>query len=286
MSKKVFALSAVLVATGVGLVVPSGSVQAQGRRAVEPEHQLLGVRLGRPFLEVIRTFGTPTEIQTVALAAPTDVIPDLEGGGGGAPGMGGMGMGMPGAPGMGMGMPGMSGSGGGNRPFGGGSPFGGSPMGAPGMGGIPVLPPAGGGNGPGGPGMGMGMPGAPGAPGSDAGAGGQQLPEYSNAILWIYADSKTNVRKEFLINEDGRVAQISVAAPAGKVVPRSATARGISLNSDFGRVMEQYGNPERHRMLPGFRFYEAYYSKNYHAAFTFDTSNKMKVVRITIALAD
>ena len=60
------------------------------------------------------------------------------------------------------------------------------------------------------------------------------------------------------------------------------------FSSDLQRVMLTYGYPEKHRLLPGLRFYEVYYTKNNHAAFTFDTSKggKMKVVRITVALAD
>jgi hypothetical protein len=161
----------------------------------------------------------------------------------------------------------------------------------PGGGGIPVLPPAGAGMGgmmmPGMPG-GAGMSGYPGMEGAEGGFGGaaagQAMPEYSNAILWIYDRKPT--RLEFLINEDGRIAQISVAAPSGKTFPGARTSRGVTLGSSFGQVMAAYGNPERHRMLPGFRFYEAYYTKNHHAAFTFDTKKNMKVVRITIALAD
>jgi hypothetical protein len=121
------------------------------------------------------------------------------------------------------------------------------------------------------------------------GTGGPAQPEFSNAILWIYkVGAKKDVRLEFLINEDGKVAQISVAAPSGITYPGTNTARSVSLGSTLNRVMESYGYPERHRMLPGLRFYEVYYTKNHHAAFTLDTTGKsgMKVVRITIALAD
>lgn len=229
--------------------------------------------------------------------------------GGGYPGMGGaMGAGGPGGPPPGM-MAGMMGGMGGGRGMGG-------MAGAGGAGGVPSLPNAGGAGfpGAGGPGMGGmmggmgpgmagmgGMGGAMGGPGMGMGPGGEgmgmgmqgtggaNLPEYSNALLLIYKNRPIkNGRMEFLINEDGQVAQISLAAPAGTTYngPGGRTARRIGLASTFQQVVDAYGYPERHRLLPGFRFYEAYYSKNYHAAFTFDTQKGMKVVRITIALAD
>lgn len=295
MSKRSLFLAASLLTAGAFLTIPQQPVRAQASKEVQPERALLGVRLGRPFLEVIRKFGQPSEVQTVALAVPQEQLPAL-GGATGAPGMEGMPGGYPG---------GMGAYPGGAAPFGGGSPFGG----------VPTLPPAGGAPGMGAPGFGapggypggMGMPGYPGAPGAPGGFGGfpgagpegsagypgapgaagATGPEYSNAILWIYK-RPNGVRLEFLINEDGRVAQISVAAPAGKTFPNSKTARNVALGSTLNKVMESYGYPERHRMLPGLRFYEVYYTKNHHAAFTLDTTDKtgMKVVRITIALAD
>ena len=167
--------------------------------------------------------------------------------------------------------------------------------GYPGAGGFPGAPGGAGGY-PGAPGgfpggeFGPGGPGAPGAFGAP-GAGGPAMPEYSNAILWIYK-LKNDARLEFLINEDGRIAQISLAAPADKSTTVSKglagakTSKNISLGSNLTRVMDAYGYPERHRILPGLRFYEVYYSKNYHAAFTFDTQKSMRCVRITIARAD
>jgi hypothetical protein len=279
-----------LAAAGILLAADSGAL-AQGRR-VTPERTLLGISLGRDQLEVIRRFGRPSKVQTVALTVPTEQLPGLGGAVGGpggegslgAPGMSGY-PGMPGSSGM-SGYPGMA-PGGGSPPAGYGAPppgLGGSPgagFGAPappgfgGSSGVPALPPGGEG--------GFGSPGA--TPG-----GAANIPEYSTAILWIY-ERPNDVRLEFLINEDGRVAQISAAAPAGRQYPGAQTARGVRLGSDFVRVMEAYGNPEKHRLLPGLRFYETYFTKNYHAAFTFDTNPRdprdgMKVVRITIALAD
>ncbi len=269
-----------LLGAGVALVGAPRSAPAQ-TRGIIPEQQLLGVRLGRPYLEVIRRFGAPTELQTVALASSPEQLPGLGGSGGGAPdgGLGAMNAGS----GMGAGGGGASSGGmmmgpppgfGGASSGGGGASSGGMMMGPPpGFGGASS---GGGGNGPS---MGGMMGGSPG--GSASGGAG---PEYSTALLWIY--QRKEARIEFLINEDGRVAQISVASPADKPFPGVRTQRGVAMGDGFTRVMESYGNPERHRLLPGARFYEAFYSKDHHAAFTFDTRKQLRVVRVTIALAD
>ncbi len=215
-------------------------------------------------------------------------LPPVGGGAGKMSAMGG-----PSAGGFGAmaGGPGMMGSGGG---------FGGAMAGGPGM-----MGGSGGGFGAGGPGMmggaggvmnpdlpgsmglagGPGGGGFPGGEGSLYGGGGSSQPEFSRAFLWIYK-RPNNVRLEFLIDEDGRVAQISVAAPAGKTWAGSATARGVQLGSSYTTVIRSYGTPERTRLLPGMRFQEIWYTKDYHAVFTYDSLKKLQVVRITIALAD
>ena len=121
MSKRSLFLAASLLMAGAFLTIPQQPVRAQASKQVVPERALLGVRLGRPFLEVIRKFGQPSEVQTVALAVPQDQLPSL-GGMSGAPGMEGS-SGYPG--GMGAYPGGMGAYPGGATPFGGGSPFGG-----------------------------------------------------------------------------------------------------------------------------------------------------------------
>ena len=300
--------------------LPVGVAPRSAAKQIEPERELLGIRLGRQYLEVLRRFRAPNEIQTVALINPTENLPPL--GGGGA--MGGIGGDMAGGLGAlggapygggayggsssagAFGAPGPMGAGGpyGGRPGGGGL-IGAGPMGGGGLAGPGTLgaPPGFGGSG--GAGLGgapsfgdagdsgdmMGGMGAAGGLGA-GGAGGTQLPEYSAATLWIYKRDdqqrgKQTVRLEFLINEDGKVAQISVAAPARKTYPGVRTAQNITLGTGYQRVLESYGYPERTRLLPGFRFMEAYFTKNHHAAFTFDmTEPSLPCVRITIALAD
>jgi hypothetical protein len=120
-------------------------------------------------------------------------------------------------------------------------------------------------------------------------------PESSAALLWVYK-KPNNVRLEFLINEDGRVAQISVASPVKNVTRTVAslhsqipvrTAKNVTLGSSYATVVNKYGFPERTRVSQGGRFDEAYYTRDYHAAFSFDAGSPgRKVVRITITLAD
>jgi hypothetical protein len=286
-----------------------------------PEHTLLGIRLGRSFVEVRRLYGGPDDVLTVAV--PGSVGTPIAGGPeGGMPGGDMFGGGLSGPPGGSGGVsaaagglpppPGFFGSGGGT-----GSPFG-PPVG--GSGGVPVLPPASGGGGiPGMPGMsGGGMAGKMGALGGAEGPGGPAFgssptgPEYSQALLWLYRRAG-GVRLEFLMNEDGRVAQISVAAPvkavlsaasraagkkgraAGGRIPAVTSLRGlipvrtskrITLGSSYADLLDAYGFPEKTRRLAGARFEEAYYTKNYHCAFTVDALAGRRVVRITVTLAD
>ena len=129
-------------------------------------------------------------------------------------------------------------------------------------GGPPVLPPVGGG---------------PGAPGSELPTGAQ-VQGVGNGAEWIY-NRPGGTTLAFIINEDGRVAQISVSS--SKPFPAARTARGITLGTDYKRVLSTYGWPQT--QLIGGYYVETYYTKNHHASFTFV---KGKLVRITIALAD
>ncbi|MBI3909616.1 MAG: hypothetical protein HY320_01625 [Armatimonadetes bacterium] len=152
-------------------------------------------------------------------------------------------------------------------------------------GGFPTLPPVG-------PGMGSVPFGGFGGAGQRGGAGlfgGQpqeNMPAVSSALLWRY-NKAGDVRLEFLVNEDGRVAQISVAAPPGKAFPQARTSKGVSLGSSYMQVLNAYGFPEQTKMLAGGRYQEAWYSKDYRVAFTLENiAGSQRVVRITIALQD
>jgi hypothetical protein len=264
-----------------------------GGSASAAERALLGIVLGRSYRQVLTKFGTPQRVQPVMIPVPGQQAagaydPNNPAAPGGAPGYGGPGYGAPGygapggdtggggygaasPPGYGAppsyGPPG-GGSTGGGPPGYGGAPGYGPPGGGSTGGGPPVLPPVGGA--PGGPGYGgYGDPGA---------AGGGGLTGVGNGAEWIY-NRPGGVTLAFIINEDGRVAQISVSS--SKPYPAARTSRGIGLGADYSKVLMKYGYPER--QLVGGYFVEVYYPKNHHAAFTFVRG---KLVRTTIALAD
>jgi hypothetical protein len=278
----------------MALVAASGGAYAA-------ERSLMGIVLGRSYRQVLTKFGSPTRVQPVVIPVPGQggqVDPNAAGapggygvpGGPGGPGYGGppsygapggadtsspgvypggasTGGGYPGGPGYGgppsYGAPAGGPPGYGGLPGGYGGPGGGSTGGGP-----PVLPPVGG-----------GYPGAPGAPGyGDPGStSGIQITGVGNGIEWIY-NRPNGVTLAFIINEDGRVAQISVS---GRSFASARTAKGVSLGAPYNRVLALYGFPQQH--LVGGYFVEAYYTKNHHASFTFVNG---KLVRITIALAD
>jgi hypothetical protein len=250
------------------------------------ERALMGIVLGRSYRQVLAKFGSPDRVQAVVIPVPgqgntgmpdqsqAGAPPGFGGPGGGPPGYGGPPGGGP-AAGYGGG-PGMSGGGSGGGPAGGsggpsyGAPGGGPPGfgGAPGGsgGGPPVLPPTG------------GAPGAPGYGDNTGGAGATPGVLVGNGAEWIY-NRPGGVTMAYVINEDGRVAQISVSS--AKPFPAARTALGVSLGADFKRVLAAYGWPPFQYV--GGSLVEAYYTKNHHASFTFV---KGKLVRITIALAD
>jgi hypothetical protein len=127
---------------------------------------------------------------------------------------------------------------------------------------------------PGGPGY--GGPGGYGADPNQPGAGG--LTGVGNGAEWIYR-RPGGVNLAFIINEDGRVAQISVSS--AKPWGSARTSKGVTLGAGYNSVLMKYGYPQS--QLVGNYFVETYYTKNHHAAFTFVRG---KLVRITIALAD
>ena len=124
----------------------------------------------------------------------------------------------------------------------------------------------------------VGGPGMPGASEIPQGPGGVQVQGVGNGAEWIY-NRPGGVTLAFIINEDGRVAQISVSS--SKAFPAARTSRGVTIGTDYKRVLTAYGWPQTELM--GGYYVETYYTKNHHASFTFV---KGKLVRITIALAD
>jgi len=118
----------------------------------------------------------------------------------------------------------------------------------------------------------------PGYGDNSGGAGATPGVLVGNGAEWIYR-RPGGVTMAYIINEDGRVAQISVSS--AKPFPTARTSKGVSLGTDLKHVLGVYGWPP-FQYVGGY-LVEAYYTKNHHASFTFV---KGKLVRITIALAD
>lgn len=244
--------AACLAATGL-LTLAALPSFAQAR----PERELLGVRIMRPWNEVLRLHGPPTRIEVGAVSG-------LEGGqtggrqqgfGGGAPG------GLPGLPsgpppGMG-GYSGMMMGGGMSAPPG---MMGGGMSGPPGMmGGGPMTGPPPGLNygafsGMGGGGLRGGrfggdedgagaMPGGGGISGS-VGMGGttSQSSQGDGEVTWVYERGQNTYM--FLFNKDGRVIQIQSFGyrPAGMRGDR--TSRGVILGDTAEKIYRLYGWPD------------------------------------------
>jgi hypothetical protein len=157
------------------------------------------------------------------------------------------------------------------------------------------------------------MMGSGGAPGGDSGAfsggssggmggfgeagAGTGGPQGGTAVLWTYRRPK-GVTYEFLINEDGLVAQIALTGQADA----HRTGRGVGLGSDFKTVMLRYGQPTQYLITgvaqsgvqqvsvsqaallkSGGQVTQIFYPKSHHAAFTFLAN---RAVRVVIALAE
>lgn len=299
-------LSTALAVWSLGLVAV-GTARA--------ERSLLGITVGRSYRTVLARYGNPDRTDAVFL--PTGTAPQLAAQYGGVGGFGGQ-PGFPGAPGAGGDNSGAAGGfpgGPAGSPFGaptsGGFPgapggFSGAGPGGPGgpaMGGPPVLPGAGAGGFPGGPGEAAGGPGGfPGAGGGFGGAAGgfggqQQQPSVGNAAMWTYR-RQGGVTMEFLINEDGLVAEISVSGRSFG----TSTGKGIRLGSGYSALLNTYGFPDSHRIISiaqsgvqpaampyssvvrsGGQVTQVTYSSKHNVAFTLLNN---QVVRMTVALAE
>jgi hypothetical protein len=245
-----------LAATGL-LTLAALPSYAQAR----PERELLGVRIMRPWNEVLRLHGPPTRIEVGAVSG-------MEGGqtGGQQQGIGGSTAGLnmtgpgglPGLPsGPPPGMGGYSGmmGGGMSRPPG---MMGGGMTGPPGMmGGGPMTGPPPGLNYGAFSGMGGGMrggrfgsdeDGAGAMPGGGisgsvgTGGGSSQSSQGDGEITWVYERGQNTYM--FLFNKDGRVIQIQSFGyrPAGMRGDR--TARGVMLSDTAEKIYRLYGWPD------------------------------------------
>jgi hypothetical protein len=128
--------------------------------------------------------------------------------------------------------------------------------------------------------------------------GGQTTgPSVGNAAIWIY-NRPGGVTFEFLINEDGLVAQISLSGRSYN----AALSRGIRLGSSYSQLLNIYGFPDRHLILTvgqigvqpaalsqaamvrsNNQANQVTYSSKHNVAFTLLNG---RVVRMTVALAE
>jgi hypothetical protein len=219
--------------------------------AASAERTLAGIKIFSPMSQVLKKYGTPTEVRVGGQST------DTSGGStnGGAFGPGG------GAPG---GYPGQGGPGG--LPGFGGPDGPGGPGGPPGMG---PRGPYGGGMGPGGSSEDDGT----------VGYGGQSsmgVSIQSNMVTWIY-DLPDGGSLEFTFSSDGRVIQIHATGIKGN----EHTAKGVALGMKLSEVMNRYGFPERQFISN--RILHTSYIDKYHVAFQF---YHQKLVGIIVAAVD
>jgi len=174
-----------------------------------------------------------------------------------------------------------------------------------GFGGQPGFPGGPGGDSGGFPGAPGGFPGGPGGgpggfpAGGGFGGGGQGGSTTGNAAIWTY-NKQGGVTLEFLINEDGLVAQISVSG-SGKGF-NTSTSKGIHLGSGYTQLLNTYGFPDRHLIMSvgqtgvqqaampyssvvksGGQATQLIYTSKHNVSFIL---LNQKVVRMTVALAE
>jgi len=245
-----------------GLVVVIGAMSATlaVSATAAAERTLAGIKIFNSMSQVLKKYGTPTEVRVGGQSTDTS--------GGATPGAGGY-------PGAGGGFPG---AGGGGYPGAGGGGF-------PGAGGG-GYPGAGGG---GYPGAGGGFPGAGGrgpfgasgddSTGAGTGFGGTQsvgVTMQANMVTWIY-DLADGGSLEFTFSSDGRVIQIHATGLKGN----ERTAKGVGLGMKLSEVMNKYGFPERQFISN--RILHTSYIDKYHVAFQF---YHQKLVGIIVAAVD
>jgi len=219
------------------------------------ERTLAGIKIFNSMSQVLKMYGTPTEVRVGGQSTDTS---------GGATGAGGY-------PGTGGG--GYPGAGGGGYPGAGGGGY-------PGAGGG-GYPGAGGGGYPGAGGRGGNPFGASGADdGSGGGYGGGTtgigVTMQANMVTWIY-DLPDGGSLEFTFSSDGRVIQIHATGLKGN----ERTAKGVGLGMKLSEVMNRYGFPERQFISN--RILHTSYIDKYHVSFQF---YHQKLVGIIVAAVD
>ncbi len=263
-------LKAIALVVAAMSLVAGGATQGTPTRA---ETGLVGVKLFDTGIRLIGLYGTPNEIQAVAIGGGAGI-----GAGGGAPaggppgGFGGRG-GFPAAGGPPAGAAGRGAGARGGAPMGidlnNGFDFGDTILqstdalrqsvpqieGASQVGGPSTQRP------PAGPPAGMGFPGAPG--GRAPGGGATENAEYTR---WVY--NRSGSRYGFILNKYNQVVQIEAVGISDAKVK---TRQGVGFGVSFGNVMTKYGNPDGYDISSDTLVVR--YLKNDKVAFRF---NKLK----------
>jgi hypothetical protein len=113
--------------------------------------------------------------------------------------------------------------------------------GGPAAGGNPYAP---GGN-PYAPGANPYSPGGPASPPPGIESQGGTTAQAGKYVFWIYQYPKKGITNVFVLDEEGRVAQI--AQVGGRASAR--TARAVAIGSPYSSVVRAYGFPERHEKV-------------------------------------
>lgn len=243
--------------------------------APKPEVGLMGIKLYDTGIDVVKKFGSPSDIQAITFNVQAA---GGGGGGAGAPGGGGGGGGMTATP-----TPLGGGSGGGGAPQGGRPPLPGQPGGrqmSPGNFTVPPLSISqlgtsgfdsvpGPGSTPGAAGGGSG------AAAPAAGGGSNQGTSTTQYVRYLYkrgAGSSVN----FVLNKFNKVVQIEVIGIANRSVK---TVNGITLGNSVADVMKKYLDPDGYDI--GGDYFMMRYLRQAKVAFRFTRENPTTPYRVT-----
>lgn len=240
---KIFARTTLAAAAVVAV-----GAQAGTQSPPKAESSLVGIALYDTGVDVVKRFGSPTEIEAIVIGEA--------GGGAGAGGAGGGGGFAP-PPGGGFG-----GGGTAERPQVGfqAPPLSIRPQGA--MGGM--VPPGA-----------RSSSGGGGQMGGGAGGGGSTGVTETKLIRWIYrrgAGSSLN----FVLNKFNKVVQIEAIGIANSSVK---TSRGITLGSNMASVISKYNDPDGYDV--GNDYFMIRFLQNYNAAFRFTREHANAPYRVT-----
>ncbi|MEW5882978.1 MAG: hypothetical protein AB1725_01990 [Armatimonadota bacterium] len=229
-AKNLWAATALLAIPGAALAAESG---------------LMGIKLYDTGVDVVKKFGSPTDIEAITFEGQ-----QTGGGGGGGTGGGGFGGGG-------------GGGGGGNQTAEARLPgqFIVPPLGMNQMGGI--VPP------------GRGDAGQPSGGGGGAGGGGTTGNITTQYVRWIYrrgAGSSIN----FVLNKFNKVVQIEIIGISNSA---ARTTKGITLGTSMASVIQKYGDPDGYDI--GTDYFMVRFLRSHNVAFRFARENANTPYRCT-----